>query len=90
MAFNDTRYSLLAILKTIVFVFLCLYSLPAVPYKDIAFLLDSSLISRHLPFPASREFAGVGLGKGVEIYYLFRYSQPHYQPSNQPPYQPPY
>ena len=64
MAFNNARYSLLAISKTIVFVFLCLYSLLAVPYKDIAFLLDSSLISCHLPLSASREFAGVGLGKG--------------------------
>jgi hypothetical protein len=36
MSFNNGRCSLLAISKTIVFVFLCLYSLPAVPYKGIA------------------------------------------------------
>jgi hypothetical protein len=63
IAFNDTRYSLFAISKMIVFIFLCLYSLSAVPYKDIAFLLDSSLISCHLPLLASGEFAGVRLGK---------------------------
>jgi hypothetical protein len=61
--FNNTCYSLFAISKTIVFVFLCLYSLSAALYKDIAFLLDSSLITCYLPLLASREFVDVKLRK---------------------------
>jgi hypothetical protein len=36
MTFNNARCSLLAILETIVFIFLCLYGLPAAPYKAVA------------------------------------------------------
>jgi hypothetical protein len=64
IAFNNTRSSLLAISKTIVFVFECLYDLYTVPYKGITFLLDSSLITCHLLLPASRELVGVKLRKG--------------------------
>jgi hypothetical protein len=53
MALNDSLYGLFAVLKTIVFIFLCLLS--------VALFLDGSLKPRHLPLPAGREFAGVRL-----------------------------
>jgi hypothetical protein len=61
VATDDSRYSLFTVLKMKVFILLCLLSISPAPYKGVALLLDSSLISCHLPLLASRELVGVGL-----------------------------
>jgi len=60
----NARYSLLAVLKTKVFILFCLSDLSLAPYKLVALLLEGSLKPCHLPLPTSREVAGVGLWKG--------------------------
>ena len=61
VALNDSLYSLFAVLKTIVFIFLCLLGVSPAPYKGVALFLNGSLKPRHLPLPAGREFVGVRL-----------------------------
>ena len=61
MARIDARYSLFAVLKSKSFIILCLPKLSPAPYNSIALLLEGSLKPRHLPLPASREVAGIGL-----------------------------
>jgi hypothetical protein len=64
VALSDTLYSFFAVLKTVVFVLLCLLGISSAPHKGVALLLDSSLKACHLPFPASRELVGVRLWEG--------------------------
>ena len=64
VALDDSRYSLFAVLTMKIFVRLCLLSISLAPHKGIALLLDGSLIPSHLPLPASRGLAGVGLWEG--------------------------
>ena len=61
VALNDLRYSFFTVLKTIVFILLCLLGISLAPHKGVALLLDGSLKPSHLPLPAGGEFAGVGL-----------------------------
>ena len=43
VALNDSRYSLFVVLKTIVFILLCLLGISPAPYKGVALLLDGLL-----------------------------------------------
>jgi hypothetical protein len=61
VALSDVLYSFFAVLKTVVFVLLCLLGILSASHKGVTPLLDGSLKACHLPFPARRELAGVGL-----------------------------
>jgi hypothetical protein len=61
VALNDLRYCLFIVLKTMVFIILCLLGISLAPHEGVALLLDSCLKPRHLPLPTSREFAGIRL-----------------------------
>ena len=61
MVCRDTRYSLFVVSLAKVFVLLCLPDLSPASHNGVALLLEGSLKPRHLPLPASREVAGIGL-----------------------------
>jgi hypothetical protein len=91
---NDLRYSFFAILKTVVFVLLCLNGLPLAPHKGVALFLDSSFKHCHLPLPIGRKFTGVGLWEGwrelkrcllclrKQLFLLFKENSIHVTDSN--------
>jgi hypothetical protein len=61
MALNDSHYCLFTVLKTMVFILLCLLGISPAPHKGVALFLDSRLKPRHLSLPTGREFAGIRL-----------------------------
>jgi hypothetical protein len=61
MACQDTRYSFFVVSLAKVFVLLCLPDLSPASHNGVALLLEGSLKPRHLPLPAGREVAGIGL-----------------------------
>jgi hypothetical protein len=61
VALDNSRYYLFVVLKTIVFILLCLLGISPAPHKGVALLLDGSLKPCHLALPTSREFAGIRL-----------------------------
>jgi len=61
VALNDSRYGLFVVLKTMVFILLCLLGISLSPHKGFALLLDVSFKPCHLALPTSREFAGIKL-----------------------------
>ena len=61
MACQDTCYSFFVVSLAKVFVLLCLLDLSPASHNGVTLLLEGSLKPCHLPLPAGREVAGIGL-----------------------------
>jgi hypothetical protein len=61
MACKDTCYSFFVVSLAKVFVLLCLLDLSPASHNGVTLLLEGSLKPCHLPLPAGREVAGIGL-----------------------------